>query len=489
MRLIAAALLGLGLCACAPAPQTGDKATLEMEPCRLHGASGLTSIAAECGYLEVPENPADPAGVTISLFVARIPALNPRFPGTAFTTIAGGPGQASTQFYADYAAAFDRITRHHDVVVLDQRGTGKSNLLDCPYDVDEMLEFSVETAVARADECRANLPGDPRFYTTSVAVDDLDQVRAALGYDTLDVYGVSYGTRMAQHYLKQYPQRMRTMIIDGVVPAGELLGPAIALDAQVALEALFARCSSDEQCSTSFPAIAESFSRLAQRLRADPVTMNVAHPATGELTEVTLDYTTFAGTIRLLLYTPTTVALLPLLLHQADAQDNWAPLIAQGQIAGLAVADQLAEGMHNAIMCSEDAPFYGISEAQRAALAQTFLGAQQLEAIEAVCRNWPAGLIDDGFHQPASAAVPVLLLSGSADPITPPKYAERAAAHLPDSLHLIAQGHGHGVVTQRCVPGLIAQFVEEASLADLETDCVAQQLPAPFFTSFSGPAP
>lgn len=461
---------------------------LTLEPCRLRGAGALSSIAADCGYLTVPENPAASDGATIELFVARIPALN-RLPGdSAFTPIAGGPGQASTQFYADFAAAFSRIGRRHDVIIVDQRGTGRSQPLDCPVADDVAFDASPQRSRELAAECLAQLDGNPRFYTTSIAVDDLDRVRAALGYDRLDVYGVSYGTRVAQHYLRRYPGRVRTMILDGVLPPQVELGPDVAGDAQHALELMFRRCEEDADCAHRYPDLARGFAELGERLRAEPRSVALPHPVTGEPTTLELDHQLMAASVRLLSYSPASVSLLPLLLHEAYAADNYVPLAAQSQMALSSLSKALSEGMHNSVVCAEDVPFFP-DDVDRAALAETYLGVTLLDGLRAVCEVWPRGPVDADFHEPVSADAPVLLLSGSADPVTPPRFGEMAAASLANARHIVAEGQGHGLLAVGCVPRLLARFVDEADPAALDESCVHEQRPAPFFLGFSGPAP
>ena len=477
------------LAGCAgPAPDTGAPG-MTLEPCRLRGGSGMTSVAAECGTLTVPEDPQAPDGAQIDLFVARLPAINPRYPDTAFTAIAGGPGQASTEFYADFAFAFDRVLRYHDIVLVDQRGTGGSNALDCEFEEFGLLEYTAQLAARQASECLEKLPGDPRFYTTSVATADLDQVRAALGYEQLDVYGASYGTRVALHYLRRYPEHVRSVTIDGVIAADQVIGPAIALDAQAALDSIFIRCSEDAACNDKFADPASQFAALRREIRESPVEVTLPHPVSGEQVTIPLNYESFAGAIRLLSYTPGSASLLPVLLNEAEANDNWQPIAAQAEMALGSVADALNEGMHNAIVCTEDAPYFEISESERERLRATYLGEVLVDALKAICEVWPAGVIDEDFHEPVVSDKPVLLLSGTADPVTPPANASRAAATLSNSLEIVAEGYGHGVLAVSCVPSLLADFVDAADTGAVDPDCVASKTPDPFFMRFTGPEP
>src|SRR5665213_1031886 len=223
---------------------------LILTPCRLTHPSQLVSVEAQCGKLAVAENPAAPAGRQLQLFVARIPAINEHGRPDPLFLLAGGPGLAATTFYTAVAPVFERIRRDRDIVLVDQRGTGSSNALSCPGATDPDAPDSTAALVQEAQTCLASLATHANVadYTTSLAVRDLDAVRAALGYQIINLYGGSYGTRVAQHYLRRYPEHTRTVILDGVVPAQLTLGASLAMDAQSALERIFARCVAAAPC-------------------------------------------------------------------------------------------------------------------------------------------------------------------------------------------------------------------------------------------------
>lgn len=468
-----------------PRPQPA----IDLEPCRLSGSSGMRSVSAQCGWLSVAENPAQPGGREIRLRVARVPAIAPQFPGTAVTVIAGGPGQASTEFYADYAPAWERVHQHHDILLLDQRGTGVSNPLDCEFEVQLGEEFDASLARSLAQQCLQQLPGDPRFYTTSVAVRDLDAARAALGYSLLDVYGASYGTRVALHYLRHFPEHTRSLVLDGVIAPGQVVGPDIALDAERALQQIFQRCVDDAGCSETFGDPAGQLDSLRRSLEAAPSTVRLADPLTAEPISLKLNNEALAGAVRLLSYSPATAALLPLLVHEAEANGNLQPLTAQAQMSLATIADALNEGMHNAVICTEDVPYFDLDEQFRQRLAATYLGEMVVDSLQAVCSVWPRGIIDTDFHQPWTSDKPVLLLSGALDPVTPPANAERAARSLPNSLHIVAPGQGHGLLGLSCVPALLSHFLHTVDPTSIDPACVANSTPEPFFLRFTGPAP
>ena len=470
----------------APAPGV----QIALEDCRLRGAAGLTSIAAQCGRLSVPENPAKPDGRRIDLHVARVPALSLDPPDDALTVLAGGPGQAATEFYADYAGAFEAVRRRRDILLVDQRGTGRSNALECPAQTAlEAQDLTPEAIRAATADCLARLDGDPRFYTTSVAVADLEQVRAALGYTTLNLYGISYGTRVAQHYLRRFPAHTRTVILDGVVPMDLALGPDISLDAQAAIDNLFARCTAEPDCARHFPDLGAAFDEIRALLERAPVPVSLPHPVTAMPLETAFSAQDLAIGVRLLSYSSETISLLPLLLHHAFHERDYAPLAAQVLMISEKLAQSLSYGMHNAVVCTEDVPFYEPGRIDRAALEATYLGAAQLDSLVAICGLWPAGVIDDDFKTPVVSDKPTLLLSGAADPVTPPVNAERVQRHLDNALAVVAAGQGHGVAAAGCIPRLMGRLIEQGSIAGIDTACVDDIQPAPFFTGFTGPAP
>ncbi len=237
---------------------------LETEACRL-SSPWLPSVSAQCGTVSVPENPSEPQGRHIDLFVARIPSLNAAPLPDPLVLISGGPGQGTSDMYLGIRGAFDHVRRDRDIIILDQRGTGRSNSLECDLDDNGIETADPEVLPELMARCLMDLDGDPRFYTTSVAVTDLERVREALELDTWNLYGVSYGTRVALHYLRRFPQRARAVILDGVVPPEVALGPGIAANAQQAIELAFARCAQEPDCSARFPELGARLAALTER--------------------------------------------------------------------------------------------------------------------------------------------------------------------------------------------------------------------------------
>ena len=496
MRLHAALLLCLAaagpVALMTPRPShAAPVAALALSACELRQPQGLTLTQARCGQLAVAENPADPHGRRIELRVAVVPAVSTRKRADPLFVLAGGPGMAATDFYASVAPVFEPIRRDRDIVLVDQRGTGGSNALNCELGEEELYETAVADIVAQAQRCLRSLRAhaDVRYYTTSLAVQDLDQVRAALGDDTINLYGSSYGTIVAQQYARRFPQRVRSVILDGVVPPQLALGAASALDAQSAVDSIFSRCAEQPSCHARFGNPADTYEKVRAQLATQPVWVDLTDPTSGEPYRLQFTSNHLSMVLRLASYTPELAALLPLDLHEADAAGDYAPLAGQFLLIDRVYGDAVAEGMNNTVVCAEDVPFYHVTEAERAQLAKTFLGTSQLDGLEAICRIWPHGPVDPDFHQPLHSRAPALLLSGSNDPITPPRYAAEASRGFEHSLSLVVRGFGHGQLTDPCMAGVMARFVGRATVAGLDTSCTRHLEPTPFFLTRNGPAP
>ena len=462
---------------------------LELEDCRISAGPEYPGIKARCGTMLRPENPEEPGSPEIEIAVAVVPALDLKPEPDPFVPLAGGPGGSAIEFYAAYSMAFEHVRRHRDILLVDQRGTGSSSRMDC--DVDEDIiegRFDTEQVIAITRDCLDALPHDPRFFTTSVAVTDLEAVRAALGYGPFNLYGVSYGTRVAQHFAKRFPDSTRSVVLDGVVPPQIVLGPEIATEAQEALDEIFARCAADDTCSARFPDLPQAFRQIRAELEEGPVTVEIPNPVTGERETSEFGPSELAGSIRLLAYNANSVAIVPLLIDAAAAGD-FEPLAAQFQMIAARMSDALALGMHNSVMCSEDAPFYDDDAIDYEALEASYIGVVQLDAIETMCSVWPAGGVDEDFREPLDTAIPVLLLSGDADPITPPRYASLAMVDLERARHLIGVRQGHGQVAVGCTPRLVGEFVASADPVGLDAGCLERSFVMPFFLDFGGPAP
>lgn len=444
--------------------------------------------------MTLPENHAGPGGAqvkaTVKVRVVVIPSLRLRAEPDPLVILAGGPGQAASDFYDSVGAAFGRIRRNRDIVLIDQRGTGRSNPLDCQLpDETDFVDVDPRQLQDQARACLQAMQGDPRFYTTSVAVRDLEEIRAALGYPRLNLYSVSYGTRVAQHYVRRYPSRVRTLVLDGAVPADLAVGPDAALQAQKALDTLFDRCAADAACNEAFPGARLQFDTLRERLRRERIQTQLPDPVDAHRVAARFGVGELSAAVRLLTYTDETASLLPLLIHEAHTLQQPQGLMAQYLMIKSNADAQIAYGMHFAVVCSEDAPRWGHENIGAAALSATYMGNDFMAGMKAICDVWPRGPVDPDFNAPFAGAAPALILSGSNDPVTPQSYGARVLRSFRNGKHLVLAGQGHGQLANGCMPRVIADFIDRGSAAGLDIECVASITPAPFMLSRTATAP
>jgi pimeloyl-ACP methyl ester carboxylesterase len=484
--------LGLVLGACLPSPPTRAAAPpppLALHECRLEHPLRLASMAARCGMLKVPLDRTNPGGAGVELSVAIVPALNRRTAAPPLFLLAGGPGQGATAMYMSNASAFTRANRNHDIVLVDQRGTGRSEPLSCEYPDDWQAAGTDMSALRQATlDCLHKYGENVRFYTTSAAVGDLAAVREALGIPTIDLYGASYGTRVAQLYMRRFPASVHAAILDGVTFPEQAIGPDTPLDGQRALDLIVARCAQSADCAAAYPSLRQDLEALRRQFGAATSTITIDDPNSGSPLKIEFNRDVLSAGLRFLSYNAAQASLLPTLLHRA-AQGALAPLAAQTVMTSRQVADQLASGMQNTVVCSEDVPFFAAAGIDRAAIARTYQGADQLDALLEICKLWPRGPVDPDLHSPLVSDIPTLLLSGEADPVTPPSDAERAARGLRRHRHLVLSGEGHGQLSTGCVPRLMAEFLDTAAPETLDAHCLEGHRAAPFFMSMTGPPP
>lgn len=479
----------LGLFAIAASLASGCRAdrgwsrTIALHPCHLEHVGFETM----CGTHEVFEDRSRGAGRKVKLNIAVLPALSPHPKPDPLFVLAGGPGQSATSTAPTLSIALERVRRERDIVFVDQRGTGKSNPLKCPATGEPTLQerLGAQPEEKELRECLATYDADPSHYTTNAAADDLDDVRAALGYQKINLWGGSYGTRAALVYVRRHEDHVRTITLDGAAPFGLLLPLSVAKDGQRALDRLFDDCARDEQCNRAFPDLRRRFDAHVAALRAHPSETHVTHPLTGASSPVTIRASGFAAIVRALLYVPELSSLLPFTIDRATKGD-YGPLAAQAWT--FQSATDIATGLFLSVVCAEDVPF--VTPAQIATETEgTFLGADFVTQTIAACKVWPHGTVDADYRKPVRSNVPALLLSGELDPVTPPSYADEAKRDLPNAEHRIVAGYGHGTTRPGCVGRLISDFVDAASARGLDPDCLRAKKRPPFAVTFAGNTP
>jgi pimeloyl-ACP methyl ester carboxylesterase len=462
--------------------------------CELEHPSGISAVEAQCTRVSVPEDPDRPGGRHLQLFVARIPALSRQAAAEPLFILAGGPGLGASTFYSSAAPVFARIRRRHDIVIVDQRGTGRSHPLLCQFDEQQMWDAGEAETARVMRQCRTTLEKDHDLaqYTTSIAVRDLEAVRRALRLGRISFYGSSYGTRVAQHYARRFPANTEALILDGVVPPARILGTSTPIDAERSLQQVFERCRKNLVCQKHFGDPAQDYRELRDRLARSPVEVSMADPRSGAPRTISFTGSALAGALRLATYNAGQAALLPLALHLANRRNQFAPLASQFLLSASGYDAVLAYGMHNSVVCAEDVPFFDATPDARGEMSTTFLGTAQIDALKALCADWPRGVIDADFHQKLDSPVPALLLSGTADPVTPAAFGDEAALGFHYALHLKLPDQGHGQLAQPCMDGIMAAFLDAAHRSarpTIDTQCLVKIVAEPFFLDMGGPGP
>ena len=442
---------------------------------------------ALCGRVPVFEDRQGRTGRKIELNVVVFPALNrdPR-PDPVFF-LAGGPGQAATVTGSFFSRAFRDVRDHRDLVFVDQRGTGKSNGLHCDLDSDDLRSgLTDEHAIDRLRQCLEGYDADPRHYTTPVAMDDLDEVRSTLGYQRINLWGGSYGTRAALVYLRRHGERVRSVVLDGAVPLGMTLPATFPEDNQRALELTLAACETDDSCRDRFPDLRRKLGALLERLERRPVPVRVKHPRTGEPVEFDLRRSVFLSALRGSLYSTEGASLIPMMIEKAHGGDF-------AGVVALAIAEEavpvdfrISLGMFFSVICAEDWPWFDREE-WRAATPVDFRDESIPEVWDGVCSFWPHVPLVRNYHEPVRSEAPALLLSGSLDPVTPPRWGDKALHGLASARHVVVPGVAHGTSFSGCVPSLISDFIRDGSAAQLDLACVKELKRSPFFVTNAGP--
>lgn len=481
--LRAASLLLAGLtlaCGATPLPSAIDR----LKPCTVD--EGPTD--AYCGAYTVFENRETRQGRQIDLRMVVLPALSAESQPDPIFFLAGGPGQGAAEMARVIRDLIRPLQTERDIVLVDQRGTGKSHPLTCTAERDSLAAMNEtdEAGLARLKKCLDAYDADTRLYTTTIAMDDLDEVRGHLGYDTINIIGGSYGTRAGLVYLRQHGDRVRSIVLDGVAPTNMRLPLFLARDAQRALDKLLEDCEADAGCRAKFPGLAARVPALFARLEKAPAQVRLVHPRTGVAEQVTIDASFVASILHASLYSPLVASLVPELVTRAEADDFQAMLALAALNEG--AAENMAIGMQLSVLCAEDHPFITPEDAETAS-AGTVFAKHLLRWRQQACDMWPRGMVAAGYHDPVTSDVPALVLSGDLDPVTPPAWGADAASHLSRSKHVIVSGTGHGVTSTGCGLKMIRAFIKAGSTDAVDASCATTPQRPPFFLTPAGPDP
>jgi len=452
-------------------------ASITLQPCDVPGMREGVKERVRCGTYEVFENRAARSGRKIKLKIVVFPATGQDKAADPLFYIPGGPGSSATEGAPYVAHEFAKIRARRDLVFVDQRGTGGSNPLNCdffnPADLASYLGFYFPLEDVR--KCREQLEpkADLRLYATPLAMDDLDEVRAALGYEQINISGGSYGTRAALVYLKRYPRRVRAVVMQGVSPTNQSMPRDFPQHTERALDGVLDECAADAACRAAFPNLRAETRLVLERLLRGPVEVDAKHPQTGKSTPVRLSRDLAAEAIRYMLYQAGAASRIPLFIHLA-AQGDFAPLAESAIFYRRQIVATGSNGMYLSVTCAEDLPRIKPGEGERNA-EQTWLGDYRLRQQRAACALWPRAELPKDYAAPTRADAPALILTGQWDPVTPPAYGDTAATYLPNSLHLVIPHGGHGfggLDGLGCIQNLVADFVNRGTTKGLDTSCV-----------------
>jgi pimeloyl-ACP methyl ester carboxylesterase len=454
-------------------PATGSG--IALSDCRLKDVDSVV----RCSMVAVPEDHANAQnGKLINIHVAVLPSLARRAEPDPVYFFAGGPGQAASEI-GRVVSALGELRKHRDIVLVDQRGTGKSKTLTCATGTGTAVDSLVQTLTATDAEmerdrlrCLATLKGNPALHRTDDYIDDLEAVRKALGQPKINVWGGSYGSRVALRYMKRYPGSIRAAVLDGVAPTTLHLPDDALRTSEAELRSVLAGCAAAIGCNKSFPNLLATFDALLAKLKTAPVRVQIPHPGTGAMIDATVTDRTLVSLLWPLLYQPEATRMVPSLIGLAAA-GNFAPLAATATATSVSNED-VAGALRLAVLCAEDM------------LGRTPVANPRFDAITqlfySACKDFPHGKVAPEFFEPTVSDIPTLLLSGNHDPVTPPSQANLAAKTLSHHKHLVVAGMGHIVSPHPCARRIISKFIDAGTVPATTDTCEAElNGPLPLF--------
>jgi pimeloyl-ACP methyl ester carboxylesterase len=454
---------------------------LKIEPCYIRelGEEVL------CGTYEVMENRNVRKGAKIRLNFIILPAWTTDPAPDPVFIFSGGPGQGSADIAVYYARNYEKLRWERDIVLVDQRGTGQSNPLHCqrigdPNSAQTYLQDMFPEDYVK--NCRKDLEkkANLRHYDSTTAMKDIDDLRATLGYERINIIGSSYGAYMGIVYMKYFPDRVRTAFLTHSAMPNWSYSGSIAPNTEVALERMLTDCALDPDYAADYPLLRQQLDQVLYQLKQGPVTVPIINPITGEYEQVAFTYNNFIHGVRSMLYTTARSRWIPAFIHWAS-RGNFSPVAEYTANYLYGINRDLKDGMFLCVTCTETIPYINYAEAR--ALAQgTFMGTYRLDQQKNACDWWVRGDHPDDFHEMHMMDIPTLIISGEIDPVTPPQYGEDLAGYLPNSLHVIIPNAGHEfrTVWEDGLDDVVAQFLSQGSVIGLDTSCVDQHVRPPF---------
>ncbi len=440
--------------------------------------------AAHCLNLTVPLDWSMPSGKSISVFAAVFPALSRGSHQDPLFILPGGPGQSGDMLLPMIKSVFNDSNKTRDLVLIYPRGTARSSPLLCPQ-LSALLSNDNAAIAKLFKACAATQKNNPRYFTTTEITHDTNAIRETLGYNTINLWGGSFGTRLAQHYIAAYPRTVRTVILDGATRLGQSIFTTTPHSIDIAINAIAIMCKLDSACAAKGPDIRAELHSLMVKLHDHPEITIANDPLTGVPRTITIDATMLIEIVGMALYNPDTRAIVPVIIRMAKLE-NYLPLFAIATQVGTQLGEgALSTGHQLSVLCAED--FQYTTRKDVAFVAQnTFSGMIEYDRTAAVCAVWPHGIVANSAWQPIESNVPALVLSGGLDPVTPPSLGAATAAQFHIATHVVALASGHGVSMFGCAPKIIAGFLDQASMRGLDTTCLTRPKPQAPLASKNG---
>jgi pimeloyl-ACP methyl ester carboxylesterase len=479
----------------APAPQStaaGYTPKYEKIDCPFDKIQGVT---VECGYLVVPEDRANPQGRTIKVAAARFKATQANPAADPIVYLEGGPGGSPLRSYAkNFSILFGPFNQKRDVILVDQRGTGYSQpALDCPESTQLTLEqLNQHLAPEAADQqfnqslqaCRDRLKGQGinlGAYNSAANAADLNDLRSVLGIKEWNLYGISYGTRLALTALRDTRAGIRSVVIDSVyLPQGSLVTEPPASFAR-SLNLVLDGCAADKDCAAAYPNLKQVLFDTVKKLNDAPAKIKITQPDLGSIgtpgkqLDALLDGDSLLGLIFQLLYSSDMLPSIPALVYMAKDGNFGAIAQLEGQF--LEQEKDISRGMYFSVECVEEVPFESLEKAQAAYQAQPELAGAlgPADSIFNSCKIWSVPKAADIENQPVKSDVPTLVIAGQFDPVTPPDWSKTAAATLSKSFFFEVPAAGHGPsLTVDCPQKMVLAFFDNPAAAP-NSACLAQR--------------
>ncbi len=447
--------------------------TVALSPCTLPELAE----SARCGEIEVPENPDRPGGRQLKIAIAVVPATSGHALPDPIVVLMGGPGEDAIRLAPYFAQQFAALREERDLLLVDQRGTGRSHALLCDlHDPGAPAPNLRDLFPAHAVKACADALGqvaDLTQYTYAHFANDLEQVRKALGYGKLNLFAGSYGTRAAQVFVRDFPDSVRTVFFWSVVPIDVVTPITMAKVSESAFEGTFNACAADAACHAAFPDVAREFDRMVAELESGAVQVYVP----GLTDKAPLGRGRVVEWLRAQGYRPPTAAALPWLIHRAHSGD-WTPIVEGilAQVEGLDSA--FGFGLFFSITCADDMAF-----ASERAIADssesTALGDYRVRQQQAACEHWPTASMPPAYREPVRSAAPAMFASGDLDGASPLWFMERVAPGFSNRVEIVQRGQGH-TEWNDCLGRHYERFVESGSVRGIDpTSC--KPVPRPPF--------